>query len=125
MPQVSEVKATQVVGTLKPSIEMYSLTCSLCSLFEMVGVYKCGRFKGSEDAKVQCWEDAMVGGHKCGRFERSEDAKIQCWEGVMVGGSEDAKAESWGERWWEATSEGSLKGVRMPPYIVLSHPHSL
>ena len=25
MPQVSEVKATQVVGTLKPSVEMYSL----------------------------------------------------------------------------------------------------
>ena len=43
----------------------------------MVGVYKCRRFKGSEDAKVQCWEGAMVGGHKCGRFERSEDVKIQ------------------------------------------------
>ena len=37
----------------------------------------------------------MVGGNKCGRFKGSEDAKIQCLEGVMVGGSEDAKAQSW------------------------------
>ena len=46
----------------------------------MVGGNKCGRFKGSEDVKVQCWEGAMVGGNKCGRFKGSEDVKVQCWE---------------------------------------------
>ena len=39
----------------------------------MVGVYKCGRFKGSEDVKVLCQEEAM-------------DMKAQSWEEVMVGG---------------------------------------
>ena len=39
----------------------------------------------------------MVGVYKCGRFKGSEDAKVQCWE----------------VRWWEATSVGGLKGVRM------------
>ena len=63
----------------------------------MVGVYKCWRFKGSEDVKVLCqeeamdvkvqfWEGAMVGGHKWGRFERSDDAKVQIWEGVIMAG---------------------------------------
>ena len=39
----------------------------------MVGVYKCGRFKGSEDVKVLCQEEAM-------------DVKVQFWEGAMVAG---------------------------------------
>ena len=39
----------------------------------MVGVYKCGRFKGSEDVKVLCQEEAMdvkvqfLGGYNGGR----------------------------------------------------------
>ena len=36
-------------------------------------VYKCGRFKGSEDVKVLCQEEAMVGCNKCTRFKGSED----------------------------------------------------
>ena len=39
----------------------------------MVGVYKCGRFKGSEDVKVLCQEEAI-------------DAKVQFWEGASGGG---------------------------------------
>ena len=42
----------------------------------MVGGHKCGRFKRSEDAKVQCQEGVIMGDHKCGRFERSEDVKV-------------------------------------------------
>ena len=37
----------------------------------MVGSHKCGRFKGSENAKVQCREGAMVGDHKCQRLKLS------------------------------------------------------
>ena len=64
----------------------------------MVGSHKCGRFKGSEDAKVQCREGVMVGGYKCGRFERSDDVKVQIWEGVMVGCHKCQRLKQ--HRWW-------------------------
>ena len=61
-----------MVGTLKPSIEMFSLPLLPFTPFAPL--------EGSEDAKAQSWEGAMVGGNKCGRFKGSEDAKVQCWE---------------------------------------------
>ena len=97
----------------------------------MVEGHKCGRFKGSEDAKVQCMEGVMVGGNKCGRLERSEDAKVQCQEGVIMGGhkcgrfkgvkmqrynvgrfkgSEDAKVQCWEA--YEQIEQATITAVR-------------
>ena len=61
-----------------PSLPVCSITtvCDHQSFFH----HSSWRFKGSEDAKVQCREGAMVGVYKCGRFKGSEEAKVQCWE---------------------------------------------
>ena len=62
-----------MVGTLKPSIEMLSLP-----LLPSLPFAPFTPLEGSQDAKAQSWEGVMVGGNKCGRFKGSEDAKVQC-----------------------------------------------